>query len=52
MNEFFRDFPDNLPPKYVAGWYLLIGGALAPFGLVPVSAGFLIAALLLLQLDE
>ena len=52
MTGFWADFPDNLPPKFVAGWYMTIGAVLAPFGFDPISASFLIAALLLLQLDE
>ena len=52
MKDFYADFPDNLPPKFVAGWYLLIGGLLAPWGVPAISASFLIAALLLLQFDE
>lgn len=52
MSAFFADFPDNLPPKFVAGWYVAIGAFLAPWGLPVISAAFLIAALALLQLDE
>ena len=52
MKDFYADFPDNLPPKFVAGWYVAIGAFLAPWGLPAIAAAFLIAALLLLQLDE
>ena len=52
MSEFLRDFPDNLPAKFVAGWYVAIGAFLAPWGLTAIAAAFLISALLLLQLDE
>ena len=52
MTGFWADFPDNLPPKFVAGWYVTIGAFLAPWGLPVISAAFLIAALVLLQFDE
>lgn len=52
MREFFDGFPGNLPTDRVALAYAAIGGLLAPFGVYPVSAAFLICALLLLAADE
>lgn len=46
------DLPRTLPAKRIASLYIGIGAFFAPFGFEPVSAAFLISALLLLHFDE